>query len=317
MGSISSNERRLQRIAEWEERLKLVYKKVPGVEKIDRLLARQAIELAMLELKNSPESEKEKARSKREELLKKKNGMIVAGGLPENICEIWWECNKCQDTGLVAPGIRCSCSAQEIYSERWQLCGLTPEQQGQTFESFSLDWYKDKAKQKENLKICYDFAEKLAEGNLAENLFIFGNVGTGKTHMCSAIAQYILSAGKSVVYLKSGNLLDVLRQQKLNASADEASLDKKIQAIRNADLLIIDDLGTENASDFVREQLLLIIDDRINKRLSWIISTNLAPNEIGAVYEDRLSDRILGLSKIIKFEGESVRRQKKIMKSAQ
>ena len=76
------------------------------------------------------------------------------------------------------------------------------------------------------------------------------------------------------------------------------------------DLLIIDDLGTEVSTDFVREQLFYLFDERISYCLPWVISTNLMPNEIGTIYEDRLSDRILGTSRVLKFSGTSVRQLK-------
>ena len=141
-------------------------------------------------------------------------------------------------------------------------------------------------------------------------IFSCGPVGTGKTHLCSAIANYVLQAGLDVVYLKIGTMLDLIRECKYNFEKNEKLSTEQLQNLYRVSLLIIDDLGTEVSTDFVREQLFYLFDERINYRLPWVISTNLSPNEIGTMYEDRLSDRIIGTSRVLKFTGTSIRQLK-------
>jgi DNA replication protein DnaC len=230
--------------------------------------------------------------------------------LPGNIYEIWWDCPQCQDTGFVGIGEKCACLLEEEQEERRLFSGLTPHQQEQTFKTFTLDWYEDKDRYRAILQQCIEFAEKVCAGEKTENLFLCGTIGTGKTHLCSAIANYVLQAGRRVVYLKIGTILDLIREYKFNFEKNETIKPHQLKDLYQVDLLIIDDLGTEVSTDFVREQLFYLFDERISYCLPWVISTNLMPNEIGTIYEDRLSDRILGTSRVLKFSGTSVRQLK-------
>lgn len=312
----STGVKRQKKIAEWEKRIQLLHQKYPRLEEISNLYGRYSLELALVELGNGKMGiDKEEIFKSQKVLMHERESIIVNNKLPLNIYDIWWECEKCQDTGFAEPGIKCSCRLQEEFLLRWKDSGLSPEQERQTFASFSLDWYTDKAKHRYNLEQCLDFAEKISNNQAVDNLYLYGPVGTGKTHLCSSIANYVLQAGKSVIYLKTSQLLDLIRQYKFNNYLDEQTNEQKLKSLYQVDLLIIDDLGTENSSDFVKEQLLLLLDDRINHHIPFVISTNLTPNEIGTMYEDRLSDRILGTSQILMFSGESIRRQKKILKN--
>ncbi|PKM86266.1 MAG: hypothetical protein CVU87_12660 [Firmicutes bacterium HGW-Firmicutes-12] len=311
----SSGVKRQKKIAEWEIRIQLLHQKYPRLEEISNLYGRYSLELALVELGNGRMGiDREEIIKSQEALMQERKDIVIKNRLPDNIYNIWWDCEICKDTGFAEPGKKCSCRLQELFLERWRESGLSPEQERQTFGSFSLDWYNDKEKHHENLGRCIDFADQVSNNQSVENLFLYGPVGTGKTHLCSSIANYVLQAGKSVIYLKTSQLLDLIRQYKFNNSQDEQSNNQKLKHLYQVALLIIDDLGTENSSDFVKEQLLLLLDERINYHLPWVISTNLTPNEIGTMYEDRLSDRILGTSQMLRFDGESIRRQKKLLK---
>lgn len=313
MSLLSSGVKRQGKIADWEKRIELLHQKYPRLEEIGSLYAQFSLELALLELGQGKVGlSREEIIKAQEALLMEREGIIKQNGLPKNIYEIWWDCDKCRDTGFIRPGVKCSCRKQEEFQTRWNASGLSPEQERQTFKSFSLDWYDDKDRYKENLERCVAFAENISRNKAVENLFLYGSVGTGKTHLCSAIANYVLQAGIGVIYLKTTQLLDLIKLCKFNNDPDGSFSPSRLKELYQVNLLIIDDLGTEVASDFVREQLLLLLDERINHHLPWVISTNLTPNEIGTMYEDRLSDRILGTSQVLKFEGESVRRLKKL-----
>jgi DNA replication protein DnaC len=305
--------KRKKKLAEWEARLELLHKKYPRLGEIAKLFGQISLELAMLEVG------KGKMGMSREELLKslenlqaEKDILLRKFNLPKNIYDIWWDCEKCQDTGFIGVGKKCTCLIQEEMQGRWNFSGLAPEQKDQTFNNFSLDWYDDKEKYRSILQYSIGFAEKVCSGERTENLFICGPIGTGKTHLCSAIANFVLQTGINVVYLKTGKIMDMIREYKLNPDKAEISLNNELKSFYRVNLLIIDDLGTEVSTDFVREQLFYLLDERINYRLPWVISTNLMPNEIGTIYEDRLSDRILGTSRVLKFTGRSIRQLKAV-----
>jgi len=311
--TVQNGLKRRRKLAEWEKRMEMLHQKYPRLEEISILFARISLELVLVELGTG------KMAMSREELLKaqealreEKESIIRDNRLPPNICDVWWDCEKCEDTGFVKLGVKCGCRIQEEMAQRWQVSGLSPEQEKQTFATFSLDWYEDKERHHNILKKCLDFAEKVSRGEKTDNLLIYGPIGTGKTHLCSAIANYVLQAGVNVIYLKMGFLLDFIREAKFNREQENSRLD----VLYRSGLLILDDLGTENLTDFAQEQLFLLLDERINHNLPWVISTNLSPNELDAHYELRLMDRIAGTAEFLKFTGDSIRRRKKVLRKS-
>lgn len=303
--------RRQNKITEWETRVEALHKKYPRLGEISRLIAQISMETVLMGMgKGKMGMTWEELDKARETLLEEKRVLFKKYNLPENIDRVWWDCEKCEDRGFLGVGEKCTCMLQAEREIHWKSSGLAPQQKEQTFNTFSLNWYEDKERYRTILKQCIEFAEKLGAGEKAENLLLYGAIGTGKTHLCSAIANFVLQSGLDVVYLKIGTLLDLIREAKYNFEKNATFTAKQLQNLYRVRLLIIDDLGTEVSTDFVKEQLLHLFDERINYRLPWVISTNLSPNDISAMYEDRLSDRILGASQVLKFTGASIRKLK-------
>jgi DNA replication protein DnaC len=79
----------------------------------------------------------------------------------------------------------------------------------------------------------------------------------------------------------------------------------------NADLLIIDDLGTEVVNQFTVSCLYDVINSRINNRKCTFVNTNYTQNEIEAKYDKRITSRLLGEYNVIQFKGMDIRQQKR------
>jgi DNA replication protein DnaC len=119
-------------------------------------------------------------------------------------------------------------------------------------------------------------------------LVLHGSVGVGKTHLAVAAANAYPNyhPNSSVYFQVVPDLLDQLR-----ATFDPShgvAFDDRFQRIRNAHLLVLDDLGTENTTPWASEKLYQLINHRYNERLSTIITTNVNSDQI----EDRISSRI-------------------------
>ena len=139
------------------------------------------------------------------------------------------------------------------------------------------------------------------------NLLFVGGTGLGKTFLSACIARAVADRGYSVVYETAGHLFSKMEQAKFGGSEDAR---KEIQKYNECDLLILDDLGTEMTTSFVQSALYQLVNGRMIAGRSTIISTNLAPEELGQRYGAAILSRIEGGYEILPFFGEDIRRKR-------
>ncbi len=138
----------------------------------------------------------------------------------------------------------------------------------------------------------------------------------GKTFMSNCVAYELLKKGKTVLYQTAPVLLESIIDYKFNKNKNynNNSNDNIYKSVLEADLLIIDDLGTESLNSMKLSELFNIINTRIlnqnNKITKTIISTNLNINEIFNNYEERIGSRIAGYYDIYCFFGDDLRFRK-------
>jgi DNA replication protein DnaC len=136
-------------------------------------------------------------------------------------------------------------------------------------------------------------------------LVFFGNYGVGKTHLASAIANELLKQNYRVLFAVVPDLLDHLRST--FGPSSEVQYDQRFELIRDAAVLILDDLGTENTTPWAREKLFQIINHRYNGRMPTVITSNRRPEEIEPRIFSRMSDRAI-CEEFIIMDGDDYRR---------
>ncbi|MCC6616992.1 MAG: ATP-binding protein [Anaerolineae bacterium] len=134
-------------------------------------------------------------------------------------------------------------------------------------------------------QIAYDYASQ-PRGWL---VFMSKYNASGKTHLAAAIANFRQEQGDEVVFVTTADLLDFLRMT--FGPGSTVSFDRRFQSIRNAGLLVLDDLGTESASAWAREKLFQIIDYRYVAKLPTVITTSKAAEEIDGRIASRIADQ--------------------------
>ncbi len=118
-------------------------------------------------------------------------------------------------------------------------------------------------------------------------LLIQGGYGCGKTHLAAAIANACVALGVPTLFVTIPDLLDSLRA---GYGDDEAGFDDRFDQVRQAPLLVLDDFGTQNATEWAREKLFQILNHRYTNRLSTVVTTNLSLEEIDGRIRSRLLD---------------------------
>ena len=162
---------------------------------------------------------------------------------------------------------------------------------------------------RETAKRAYNTARNFVDDfdKRAQNLFLYGSTGVGKTFLSHCIANALLESAHCVLYFSAFDLFDRLAQ---TAFSKKPETDMGDDFIFDCDLLIIDDLGTELTNSFVSSQLFLCINERIARRKSTIISTNLKLEDFSATYSERTFSRIASNYQMLKLIGKDIRIQK-------
>ena len=138
-------------------------------------------------------------------------------------------------------------------------------------------------------------------------IFFEGGCGTGKTHLAAAIANYyILHQGGRALFTIVPDLLDHLRATfNPAASTDGVTYDQRFQDVREVPLLVLDDLGTENATPWAKEKLFQILNHRYNEGLSTVVTSNHDPKQIDERIVSRLGDS--RLCRVVHLHGSDYR----------
>ena len=142
----------------------------------------------------------------------------------------------------------------------------------------------------EQFRACAEDARAFAESPEGW-LVVSGPSGCGKTHLAAAIANRVIERGQPALFMVVPDLLDHLRSAYRPDS--DIGYDELFEQVRNASLLILDDLGTQTATPWAQEKLFQLINHRFNAQLPTVVTTNVRLDKLEERLRTRLTDAAL------------------------
>lgn len=286
--------------------------KYPEILELDTTIQKLCLNLSMAALRGiTDQNELNNIKEEITDLRAKKYEMLVSHGYNPDYLNLHYNCPKCKDTGFI--GIdKCSCFKSKLIKLYYKDSDLEEAVKTNNFKNFNINLYSnhklndERYTPRKNIEDILEYinGEYLPNfKNSNTNLLFYGNSGTGKTFLSWCIAKELLDKGFLVVYKTSDDLLRALKDIKFNNDTDLENL------LINCDLLIIDDLGSEQITDFSSTELFTLINKKILKNKKMLISTNLSLPLISKRYSERISSRIIGEFKLFKFFAEDIRIQ--------
>lgn len=307
---------------ECKKNKKEIFLKIPEVSKLQDELAEvsiKALKNNMIKDEMSREIENQNLEIKLEEINEKISKSLKKNGYTQDLFSPKYECEICKDTGYVN-NKQCNCLKQKIINIAYKQSNLL-KLEDETFETFDIGYYSSKVDEKygmkksplENIeeirKLSKTFCKNISDKN-QKNLLFIGGTGLGKTFLSNCIASEVIKNGYTAIYQTAPILMDTVIEYKLSCGKNESAKHKYNQ-IFDADLLIIDDLGTETMNNIKFTELFNIINTRLLNNKKMIISTNLTINKLYETYDERVVSRLIGNFIVCKFIGEDIRLKKK------
>jgi len=312
---IEYEEIRQQNAMDLEARKRAVFAKIPRLEEIDYEIKSLGLKLYKIALSgNDVKPQIDELRAKQKSLLAAKKAILIENGYPEDELSERYNCPICRDTGS-ADSKPCVCYRKKLIEKAYEQSNLSSLLTHQSFDTFDLSLYSDeidedfgmspKAYMSRLLELCRDFVKRF--DSESTNLLFWGDPGLGKTFLSTCIAKELISTNHSVIYETAYKTFSMLEELKFKRSDNEDKLKFKIDKLYSCDLLILDDLGSEFATQYTTASLFDIINSRLIAGKKTVINTNLSITELTKKYGERVVSRLYGHYKVLKFIGSDIR----------
>lgn len=294
-----------------------IYREIPKIKEIDDSISRLSVEKAKL-LLGGERSALDSLKTQLHDMFAQKQALLLEHGYPAAYLEPEYECPDCHDTGYI-DGKKCHCFQKAAIQLLYKQSNLNEILKEENFAHLSYSYYSGShidaktgqsalAMIQHAVTVCHDFVRTFSSD--FRNLFFYGDTGVGKTFLSHCIAAELIERAYSVLYFSAFELFDIFAKNRFGRDSEAADMNEHIF---DCDLLIIDDLGTELSNSFTSSQLFLCVNERLLRKKSTIISTNLSFDSLVDLYTERTFSRITSNYTMLKLTGDDIRIQKKLM----
>ncbi|MBR3307619.1 MAG: ATP-binding protein [Lachnospiraceae bacterium] len=305
-------QRRLENDYALRRRKDEIAEKIPGIKNLDEEMISLSMKNARVMVSEEDPARRAEAldelRKKIDAISGKKRALLSEHGYTEDYLDPSFHCSACRDTGFVN-GEKCSCFKKLEVESLYDASQLEHILEENNFSRMSTRFYKGEELRafEEAVRQCRSFIEAFPSGR---NLMLFGPVGIGKSFLSGCVAKELLDRGFSILYFSAQQLFLSVSSVYYGKEKDE--LNSLYERLFSSDLLIIDDLGTEQVNEFTRSQLFTVLNERARRHRSVLTSTNFNLEELRQTYTDRLFSRLADNCDILHLTGKDIRLQKKI-----
>ena len=227
-----------------EQRQEEIYDAIPAIWDINRDIATMSLAAAkeaIVHDSDVPNTLHDNIQS----LVHARNQLLIANGYPSDYLAPIYTCKNCKDTGYIN-NKKCHCFKQKIVNLLYAQSNLQDILQYENFKHFRLEYYPDdyvddttKMTPRDNMRkilhTCNTYVDNFSTNY--ENLLFYGNTGVGKTFLSNCIAKELLDRSKTVIYLTSFELFDILEKNKFNRDDSYMEANEQFHYILSCDLL--------------------------------------------------------------------------------
>lgn len=295
-----------------EERLRHIYETIDGYRELDESVATFSVSQGKKMLAGD-DTALGALKQQLQALSRERARLLTQNGYPEDFLQPIYDCPDCHDTGYIQ-GQKCHCFKQAEIALLYEQSNLKQVLEKENFDSLSYAYFEgDSLTSYQNtVEKCKKFAYNFKTSY--QNLFFYGTVGTGKTFLSNCIAKECIEKGCSVIYFSAAGLFDTLARNAYNFKTQE-EMTSLLSDLFSCDLLVIDDLGTETASAITLSHFFTLLNERLLRKKSVIISTNLSLEDCRNRYQDRIFSRIASNFDFCKLTGPDIRMYRKMQNS--
>jgi len=300
--------RRMDNQLELDRRKAYVEANVEGYRELSDAIVHLSMERAK-QLLNGKSNSTEDLKATISDLISQKKALLKAASLPEDYLDPIYICKDCKDTGYI-DGSKCHCLKKISISMLYSNSNIDQYLSSVDFSQLSDKYYEgnDLLSFKDTYNKAINFVNNFDSD--FKNLVIYGTVGSGKSLISACIAKALIEKEYSVLYFSASALIDLFSKYTFDYK-NKHEMYSAYSDIFECDLLIIDDLGTEQVNSFSISTLFTCLNERDLNKKSTIISTNLSLEDISKTYTERIYSRLAGNYTFCKLCGPDIRFKKK------
>lgn len=191
------------------------------------------------------------------------------------------------------------CYAVQAEIEEQEKVIIAPRFQQRTFDTFKITSDNEEAYQ-----AAVEYVSSF-RGETTGGLMFVGPPGTGKTHLAAAVLREVFRKGVPCSFIQVPRLLEEIRNSYNNESEQNT---ENLARTATRKFVVLDDMGAERLTDWVREQMYMIVNDRYGNMLPTVITSNCTITELAKRLGERTADRLSEMCRVVPLMGKSWRR---------